>query len=54
MSYTVTREMASELRELIEDTLEYYCDENMVSGELAWLMVQCLAEAKTIEMKSVY
>ena len=35
-----------ELKELLEDTIEYYCDENMVSGESAWTMVGALADAK--------
>ena len=51
MSYTVTREKAREIRELVEDTVEYFCDENMVSGELAWIMVEALAQAKIAQMK---
>ncbi len=35
-----------ELKELLEDTVEYYCDEHMVSGETAWTMVASLADAK--------
>ena len=35
-----------ELKELLEDTIEYYCDEHMVSGQVAWTMVASLAEAK--------
>ena len=34
------------LQELMEDSIEYYCDEQMVSGETAWTMVASLAEAK--------
>ncbi len=34
------------LQELLEDSIEYYCDEHMVSGETAWTMVASLAEAK--------
>ena len=34
------------LQALLEDTIEYYCDEHMVSGEIAWTMVASLAEAK--------
>ena len=34
------------LQALMEDTIEYYCDEHMVSGEVAWTMVASLAEAK--------
>ena len=34
------------LQALLEDTIEYYCDEHMVSGEIAWTMVESLADAK--------
>ena len=51
MAYSVTREKAQEIRELVEDTVEYFCDENMVSGELAWIMVEALAQAKIAQMK---
>ena len=34
------------LQALLEDTIEYYCDEYMVSGEVAWTMVASLADAK--------
>lgn len=34
------------MKELLEDTIEYYCDEHLVSGECAWIMVKSLAEAK--------
>ena len=46
----ISREKAMELKELIEDTVEYYCDTNMVSGELAYTMVEALAEAKLAYM----
>ena len=35
-----------ELKEILEDTIEYFCDEHMVSGETAWTMVAALADAK--------
>ena len=34
------------LQELLEDSIEYYSDEHMVSGETAWTMVASLADAK--------
>ncbi len=41
-----------ELKELLEDTIEYYCDEHMVSGETAWNMVGALSDAKlNVEFK---
>ena len=50
-TYHTTKETAQEIRTLIEDTVEYFCDENMVSGELAWIMVECLAQAKIAQIK---
>jgi len=48
---TITREQATELRELIEDTLEYFCDQEMMSGETAWAIVECIAVAKQAQIK---
>ena len=49
----ISQEKALELKELIEDTVEYFCDENMVSGELAYTMVEALAEAKLTYIKEM-
>ncbi len=49
MNMSITPEKAQNLismMELLEDTIEYFCDENMVSGESAWTMVASLADAK--------
>jgi len=35
-----------EMLEIMEDTVEYFCDQNTVSGETAWTMVASLAEVK--------
>ena len=46
---SITPERASQLidlKEILEDTIEYYCDQHMVSGEIAWTMVASLADAK--------
>ena len=40
-----------ELTEVIEDTIEYFCDQEQTSGELAWTVVECLATAKLAELK---
>lgn len=47
----ISREQLTELRELFEDTIEYFCDQNMLSGELAWTCLECLAIAKQAEIK---
>ena len=39
---------AIEVMQLIEDSVEYYCTENVISGELVWSMIKGLAEAKLI------
>ena len=39
------------LTELIEDSVEFYCDQNTTSGQLAWAIVECLAVAKQAELK---
>ena len=47
----ITREQLDELTELIEDSVEFMCDKEMLSGELAWSVVECLATAKIAELK---
>ena len=47
----ISRPQLSELTEIIEDTIEYYCDKEQVSGELAWTIIECLAAAKLAELK---
>ncbi len=46
----ISREQLTELTEVIEDTVEYSCDQWMISGEKAWAIVECLAIAKQAEM----
>jgi len=41
----------TELTEVIEDTIEYFCDKEHKSGEFAWTVLQALATAKIAEMK---
>ena len=47
----ITREQLQELTEVIEDTIEYACDKEQLSGELAWTVVECLATAKLAELR---
>ena len=35
--------------ELIDDVVEYHCDENYISGEKMWVMVKALADARCKE-----
>ena len=47
----ISREKHDELYALLEDTIEYFCDKEQVSGELAWTVLECLATAKIAELK---
>tara|TARA_Y100000004_G_C8900716_1_gene406265 strand:+ start:1016 stop:1177 length:162 start_codon:yes stop_codon:yes gene_type:complete len=47
----ITSEKHQQLIELIEDTVEYYCDENMVSGELVYTVLECYSIAKLAQMR---
>ena len=49
----ISSDQLQDLRQLIEDTVEYYCDDNMLSGELIWTCVECLALAKQAELKGL-
>ena len=46
----ISREQLQELTEVIEDTVEYACDKEMISGEMAWSVIECLAVAKQAEI----
>jgi len=49
--YNLDIDTHAELRELLEDTIEFFCDENMVSGELAWLVAETISTAKYYQLK---
>ena len=51
MTMTISREVHDELKELIEDSVEYFCDDHMVSGELTWVIIETLAQAKIAQMR---
>mgnify|MGYP001374031358 CR=1 FL=1 len=51
MNYTLDYQTHVELKELIEDTVEHFCDDRIISGELTWLVVKTLAEAKLAQLK---
>jgi hypothetical protein len=46
----ITREQHDELIEVLEDTVEYACDQWMISGETAWAIIECRAIAKQAEI----
>jgi len=43
---TETQEEARELRLVLEDCIEYYCNENHISGEKAWVMTNAISLVK--------
>ena len=49
----ISKEAHDELVEVIEDTVEYACDKERISGELAWTIVECLATAKLAQLKGL-
>ena len=49
----LSREQLQELTEIIEDTIEYGCDQWQMSGEKAWTIVNCLSIAKLAELEGV-
>ena len=46
----MTRDDLQQLTELFEDTAEYYCDQNVISGQKLWTVLECLATAKLAEL----
>jgi hypothetical protein len=48
---TITEAKHQQLIELIEDTVEYFCDENIVSGELVYTVLECYSNAKLAQMR---
>ena len=49
----ISYEQHQELVELIEDTVEHFCDENMISGELVYNVLECLAQAKIAQIQGI-
>ncbi|EHA63765.1 hypothetical protein [Synechococcus sp. WH 8016] len=53
MNATISREQLNELTEVIEDSVQFICDQEMISGEKAWAVLECLAIAKQAELSGV-
>ena len=43
MSLQISIQKLQELNEVVEDTVAYACDKEMISGELAWNAILLLA-----------
>ena len=50
-NYMLDRDAHQELVELIEDSVSHFCNEHMISGELSWIVVETLAQAKIEQFK---
>ena len=48
----ISHRQLNDLTELMEDSVEYFCDQEMLSGELVWTVLECLATAKVAELKN--
>ena len=58
MTVTVSREFAQELNECVEDAIEYtireYAEQGeLISGETAWKIISCYAEAKIAQKQGL-
>jgi len=49
----ISREQLQEITEVIEDTVEYACDQYLASGEKLWTIVHCLSIAKLAELEGI-
>ena len=49
----ITQQALAELTEVVEDTVQYACDQEMISGELAWTVVESLAQAKLAQLQGL-
>ncbi len=49
----ITQQQHDELFELIEDSVEFFCSENMVSGECVYTIIESIAQAKLAQMSGV-
>ena len=43
-------DVLNEVTGVIEDTIEYACNQHQLSGEMVWNIVECLAMAKQAEL----
>ena len=48
-SPAILHEQATLVMEHVEDIVEHICDENRISGEKVWVMINALSEAKISE-----
>ena len=54
----VSYQASTELKETLEDMVEYWCNEmrkegELISGETAWKMIGCIAAAKEAQFQGL-
>ena len=47
------REAATELRELVEDAVQYWCDKHTIAGQTAWKVVTCASIAHEAQLQGI-
>jgi len=47
----ITAEQHTQLIELIEDSVSYYCDENRLSGEMVYTIIEAYSAAKVAQLR---
>lgn len=50
----LTAETHQDYIDLIEDVTAYFCQENMVSGETCWNILECYSTAKVLEFSGCF
>jgi len=46
----ISQEQHDELIQVLEDTVQYACDQWTISGEAAWAIIECRAIARQAEL----
>ena len=46
----ISQAQHDELIQVLDDTVQYACDQWMISGETAWAIIECRAIAKQAEI----
>ena len=49
----ILQQQATLVMEHVEDIVEHICNENIISGEKVWVMINALSEAKLNEYPSL-
>mgnify|MGYP003117129677 CR=1 FL=1 len=50
---SITYEQLCDLHDLLEDAISFYCDENQISGEAAWLFTKGFALIKLEQLSNL-